>query len=154
MPSVKGKRRKNHRWERPGGKMLWSRPEIWSAHMLFTLNSLQETTLHIESRKRYPSQVWRVPFTVWRLFRALPVMKIKHRSITLLWKYDNLPMPDKPKMIFLEIFKWISGMEIYLKTTFWLEISFINTLIDHCWCHIRMDVLLSCQNASVWSAKL
>jgi hypothetical protein len=32
-------------------------------------------------------------------------MKIKHRSITWLWKYDNLPMPDKPKMIFLGKFQ-------------------------------------------------
>ncbi len=147
MQSAKGKRRKNHRWERPGGKeptskllsrtqkgaragddvcqnlvpfhpwcdftdsdhkMLWScttKPEIWSTHVPFTVKSLQETTLHIERQTRCPSQFWRVPFTVWRLFRTLPIMKIKHRSITWLWKYDNLPMPDKPKMIFLGKFQ-------------------------------------------------
>jgi len=67
-----------------------------------------------------PFTILKSPIHVSSLFRTLPIMKIKHRSITLLWKYDNLPMPDKPKMNILLKISRVSGQwKFTCKITFW-----------------------------------
>jgi hypothetical protein len=58
-------------------------------------------------------------------------------------------------MILTLLFQKLEGFILVWKTTFWLELFFINTL-GHCEWHIRMHILMSCQNSlfdrqKIWS---
>jgi hypothetical protein len=49
-------------------------------------------------------------------------------------------------MILTLLFQKLEGFIFVWKTTFWLELFFMNTL-GHCEWHIRMHTLMSCQNS-------